>query len=147
MRIRTIPMLAVSAVIAGGCGGSGGSSPTSARPAAPVSLSVFVSDSRVSVSPTSVGAGPVVFVVTNQSREAEALAIMPAGTTRTLARTAPINPQGTTQVSVDVKPGTYTIATAPHGTQAQRSLPAAIRPASIHIGRARSSADNQLLQP
>ena len=117
------------------------------RPPSPVNLTVYVNDSRVSVSPASVGAGTVVFIVTNQARHAESLAISAAGGS-TLASTAPINPQGTTQVSVNFKPGEYTIATAPHGrTDAELSQTPPIRPASIRIGRQRASSGNQLLQP
>ena len=148
MRIRTIPMVTASALVLCACGSSGGTSPSEPRPPAPVSLAVFVNDSRVSVSPARVGAGPIVFIVTNQSRHAEALSISPAGTSQTLARTAPINPQGTTQVSVDVKPGVYTIATAPRGaTLAQLTEPSSIRPALIRIGSERPSSAAELLQP
>jgi hypothetical protein len=96
-----------------------------------------------------VGAGPVIFVVTNQASHSEALAITrgPASS-HPLASTAPINPQGTTQVSVDFKPGDYTIATAAHGrTDAQLSRASSIAPASLHIGRKRANSSNSLLQP
>lgn len=146
MRIRTIGQLAATGLLVTACGTAGGKSPTAARPATPVNLTVYVNDSRVSVSPTSVGAGPVVFIVTNQASHAESLAISGQGGSR-LASTAPINPQGTTQVTVDFKPGDYTIATAVHGNDAQMSTPSSIRPASIHIGKVRASSDNQVLQP
>jgi hypothetical protein len=147
MRIGTIGQLAVGALVLSACGASGGRSPTVLRPPSPVNLTVYVNDSRVSVSPTRVGAGPVVFIVTNQASRAEALAISKTGGS-TLASTAPINPQGTTQVSVDFRPGEYTIATRPRGrTDAQLTRPSSIRSASIHIGRRRPSSSDQLLQP
>jgi hypothetical protein len=148
MHIRTIGILAASALAVSACGAAGGKSPTVLRPPTPVNLSVYVNDSRVSVSPTSVGAGPVVFVVTNQASHAESLAISASGKNNPLASTAPINPQGTTQVSVNFKPGDYTIATAPHGTtDASLSHPSPIRSASIHIGHQRQSSSGDLLQP
>ena len=147
MRIRTIGQLTVTALAVTACGTAGGKSPTEYRPATPVNLTVYVNDSRVSVSPTSVGAGPVVFIVTNQASHAEALAITGNGGSQ-LASTAPINPQGTTQVTVNFKPGEYTIGTAHSGaTDAQLTEQSSIRAASIHIGRARASSSNQLLQP
>ena len=109
MRIRTIGQLAVTALVLTACGSAGGKAASVLRPPSPVNLTVYVNDSRVSVSPTSVGAGPIVFIVTNQASRAEALAISKAGASQTLASTAPINPQGTTQVSVNFKPGEYTI--------------------------------------
>lgn len=146
MRIRTIGQLALTALVVSACGSAGGQSPSVARPANPVNLTVYVNDSRVSVSPAQVGAGPITFIVTNQASHAEALAISMGGST--LASTAPINPQGTTQVSVDFKPGRYTIATGDQGrNEAQLSKQSSIRPASIHIGRQRASSSNSVLQP
>ncbi|MHB1570172.1 MAG: hypothetical protein ACYC0H_13340 [Solirubrobacteraceae bacterium] len=99
------------------------------------------------MSPSRIGAGPVVLIVTNQARSAESLAVTDAGGA-TVASTAPINPQGTTKLSIDVSPGDYTIATAPRGrTDAQQSVPSRIRPARLRIGRERPSSGNQLLAP
>jgi hypothetical protein len=90
----------------------------------------------------------VVFIVTNQASNAEALSISRSGHGGVVASTAPINPQGTTQVSVDFRPGDYTIGTsAQGGTDAALSVAPPIRPASIHIGHPRTSSSNQLLQP
>jgi hypothetical protein len=148
MRFRSIVILGASTLALSGCGSAGGKSPTKPTPATPVNLTVYVNDSRISISPTEVGAGPVVFIVTNQASHAEALAISATGHQQPLASTAPINPQGTTQVSVNFKPGDYTIATAAHGeTDAQRARPSNIAPASLHIGRARPSASGSLLEP
>jgi hypothetical protein len=146
MRVSVIGVVGTCLLITA-CGSSGGRSPTKLRPPSPVNLSVFVNDSRISVSPRSVGAGPVVFIVTNRASKAESLAISKSGATSPLASTAPINPQGTTQVSVNFQPGQYTIATAPHGNEAQLTEPGSVRSASIHIGRERPSASNQLLAP
>ena len=135
-----------TAVAVAACGSTGGKSAEVLRPPSPVNLSVYISDSRVAVSPTSVGAGPIAFIVTNQGSESHALAISDGA--RTLATTAPINPQGTTQVTVNVRPGTYVIAAARHGsTEAQQSLGSSIAPAFIHVGRERPSSSNQVLQP
>jgi hypothetical protein len=146
MRRTTIGILVAGAVAVSGCGTSGGTLPTASRPAVPVNLTVYVNDSKVSVSPTSVGAGTVVFVVTNQASHAEALTISTADGSQTLASTAPINPQGTTQVSVDFKQGDYTIATVPRGsTDASLANPTSIAAASIHIGPERPSSNNHLI--
>ncbi len=148
MGIMRIGLLGATVLVVCACGSSGGGSPTAPTPPSAINLAVYVNDSRVSVSPASIGAGPVVFVVTNQASHAEALAISTSGGSETVASTAPINPQGTTQVSVNFKPGDYTIATAPHGsTDASLSQPSSIRPASVHVGLARPSASNDLLAP
>jgi hypothetical protein len=148
MRIRIILILGTTALALSACGSTGGKSPTQARPATPINLSVYVNDSKVSVSPSAVGAGPVNFIVTNQANQSESLAISKSGDNHPIASTAPINPEGTTQVSVNFKPGDYTIATAPRGTtDASLAQPSSIRAASIHIGRERPSSSNDVLQP
>jgi hypothetical protein len=146
MRIRIIGIVGACAVVAG-CGSAGGTAPTQPRPPSPVNLTVYVNDSKVSVSPSNVGAGPVVFIVTNQATKSEQLAISRTGHSSPIASTAPINPQGTTQVSVNFRPGDYTIATQRRGTDAQLSEQSTIRSASIHIGRERPNGSNELLQP
>jgi len=138
--------MAMTAVTMSACGSTGGKSAAFLRPPSPVNLSVYINDSRISVSPGSVGAGPIVFIVTNQASHAEALTVSDGA--RTVATTAPINPQGTTQVTVDTRPGRYTIAAAPHGaSDAQLTQSSPIAPATVRVGRHRPSSSNQLLSP
>lgn len=137
-------MLAGTALAVSACGSSSPAA-TTPRPPAPVNLTVFIDNSRVSVSPTIVGAGPVEFIITNQASKAESLAILPAGASagQPLASTAPINPQATAQITVNFSsPGKYSVATG--GGSGSSS---GIRAASIHIGAKRASSDNELLQP
>lgn len=148
MRMRIVLILGATAVAVSACGSAGGQSPSQARPPTPVNLTVYVNDSKVSVSPRAVGAGPVVFIVTNQASQSESLSISRSGQGHPIASTAPINPEGTTQVSVNARPGEYTVATAARGsTDADLATPTSIRAASIHIGRERASSANDVLQP
>lgn len=138
-------MLALAMGALAGCGG-GKHFADNSRPATPVNVSVYIDNSRISVSPTSVGAGPVVFVVTNQASRAEALTLKPAAGGGTVASTAPINPQATSQFTVDFnKQGGYTLATRASNDTALTGT--TIRSASLHIGKARPNANNALLEP
>jgi hypothetical protein len=142
---RTIAMLAGTALVVSACG-STAPAIVNPRPAAPVNLTVFIDNSRVSVSPSTVGAGPVEFIITNQASQTESLAVLPAGTSagQSLANTGPINPQGTAQVTVDFShAGRYAVATGGGGAGSGSGIRAAV----IHVGHQRSSSDNQLLQP
>jgi hypothetical protein len=120
-------------------------------PPTPVNLTVYISDQRVSVSPSSVGAGPVVLIVTNQASTARSLTVLPAGASaaQPIADTGPINPQATAQLTVNLNtPGAYTFGTGATGsTEAAAALPTGVRPAVLRVGRARPSGSNALLQP
>jgi hypothetical protein len=138
-------MLAVSALAVSACG-STSQGATTPRPPAPVNLTVYIDNHRVSLSPSSVGAGPVAFIITNQASRAESLAILPAGSAagQALANTGPINPQATAQVTVNFSsPGAYSLSTG--GGQA--SPGSSIRSAKLTVGKARPNSNNQLLQP
>ena len=134
-----------------GCGSTGGSNPVKPRPPTPVNLTVYINNSRVSVSPNTVGAGPVVFIVTNQAKSTLSLSISQAGfgSGSALANTGPINPQATATVTVDFKdPGDYTVDTSSGGSsQATQALPSGIQAATVHVGPPRPNGSNQLLQP
>jgi len=148
----TIGIVAISVLALTGCGGSGSAHfANRPRPPFPINLTVYINDARVSVSPQSIGAGPVHLIVTNRARTAESLRVLALGAAPTdaLADTGPINPQATAEVSVDVSnPGEYVVATAtPGGSEAAVATPGSIQPASLHVGPPRPNATNQLLEP
>jgi hypothetical protein len=147
MRTTTAALVTVSAVALAGCGG--GKFANKPRPPTPVNLTVYINNQRVSLSPQSVGAGPVVFIVTNQADNSESLTVRPADRTgAALANTGPINPAGTAQVTVDFRSGEYTVSTSrTGGTDAALASRAPIAPARLHIGPPRPSASDALLQP
>jgi hypothetical protein len=149
MRRRTIATLSVTVVAVSGCG-SGTQFANKPRPPAPVNLTVYVNDAKVSISPNSVGAGEIIFIVTNQGRKTESLSIHPSGDpSQSLASTGPINPQSTAQVTVVLHgPRDYTIAAGKAGTsQAAVASPSSIQPGKLHVGKPRASASSALLQP
>jgi hypothetical protein len=150
MRRIKIGIVALAAFGATACGG-GTHFANLPRPPSPVNLTVFIDNQRVSVSPTSVGAGPIVFIVTNQASSAESLSVLTAGAgaSQSLASTGPISPQATAQVTVNLNtPGDYSVAITPSSsTEAGAATPSGIQPAVIHIGKPRASASNQLLSP
>jgi hypothetical protein len=149
MRTRTFATLTVTVVALSGCGSSDHFA-NKPRPPAPVNLTVYVNNARVSVSPDSVGAGQIIFIVTNQASKTESLTIHPAGNpAQALASTGPINPQATAQVTVELHgPRDYTIAAGKSGTsEAAAASPSPIQPGRLHVGKPRPSASNALLQP
>jgi hypothetical protein len=147
-RGTTAGVLVIAAVGVAACGG-GQHYANLPRPPSPINLTVYIDDQRVSVSPASVGAGPVELIVTNQASNAESLTVLPAGVaaSQPLADTGPISPQGTAQVTVNLKtPGDYKVGTSP-SSDAAAATKTGIEAATLHVGRPRPSASDQLLQP
>ncbi len=143
-RIRSwapVPFAACALGLAG-CGGSG--DPAASLPSPPSSLgvSVLITGVGVVASPSSFGAGPVLLTVTNQAGSSQSLQLS-RGRGAVLARTAPLNPQGSTQLSVVLRRGHYTLSTRSRGPTATH----AIRPQTIIVGRTRPSSGSSLLTP
>ena len=142
----TIGWLAVTALIACGCGNTTRYA-NKPRPASPINLTVYVGNNHVSVSPASIGAGPVVFEVTNQSGRAESVSVASTGGS-SLASTGPINPQATAQVAVDLARGEYQVsASSSGGSDASQAQSGTLAPGRVHVGAPRPGAGGTLLSP
>ena len=141
-------LVAIAVVLGVSACGSAGS-PAASRPAPPdpIVVSAYVSPTGVRVSPSHFGAGPILLTVTNQSARAVALRIQRGA--HAVARTAPLNPQGVTQLKVDLGRGAYSLLAARAGrrTDAQRTLPSHLIGARLRVGRPRPSSGASLLQP
>jgi hypothetical protein len=125
-----------------GCGGSGGSYANASRPPAPVSISVYVTDGRVAISPSRVGAGPVTLLIANESsRSHDVTLTAPAGGSGSCvvddASSGPINPQGNARVQLPLVEGVCDV-----GVSDGRPPPA-----RLVVGAARPSAQQDLMQP
>jgi hypothetical protein len=134
--------LAVAVVLAvGGCGSGSADYKNDPRPPGPIVITGYISDQRVSVSPRSLGAGPISLIVTNQTGTAQRVTVESAGVTGSgpgiKQVTAPISPRDTATLKVDVKPGSYSVHVGGD----------AIRAARLEVGAQRASAQNDLLQP
>jgi hypothetical protein len=150
MRIQTIAVLAVTAAGVTGCGSAGSAAASRPNPPPPITLSAFVGGDTVRVSPSRFGAGPVLLTVADQSPRAIALVVTRSGSGRALARTAPINPEGVTQVKLDIGPGTYTVAAllhSRHGAARTDSSRSAALTTTLHVGPERTSGAGQVLEP
>ena len=134
--------LAVAAVlVVAACGSNSADYKNDPRPPSPIVITGYISDQRVSVSPRSLGAGPISLIVTNQTATAQRVTLESAGATGSgpgiKQVTAPISPQDTATLKVDVKPGSYSVHVGED----------AIRAARLKVGPQRASAQNDLLQP
>jgi len=149
MRACTIVVCGALALGVAGCGSSSQTAAAVATPPDPVNVSALIGPGRVSLSPTRVGAGPILLTVTNQSAHAESLVVMAGSSSHVLARTAPINPQGSTQISVRLRRGSYelTAASVVSKTDAQRSRQSGTPGITLRVGSARSGGGSAMLTP
>jgi hypothetical protein len=135
------PLAVTGALVLSGCGSSSADYKNDPRPPGPIVLTGYIDDQRVSVSPRSLGAGPISLIVTNQTAAAQRVTLESAGATGSgpgiKQVTAPISPHDTATLKVDVKPGSYSVHVAGD----------AIRAARLKVGPERASAQNDLLQP
>ena len=135
------PLAVAGALALSGCGSSSADYNNDPRPPAPIIITGYIDDQRVSVSPRTLGAGPISLIVTNQTGASQRVTLESAGATGTgpgiKQVTAPISPQDTATLKVDVKPGSYSVHVGGD----------AIRAARLRVGPERESAQNDLLQP
>jgi hypothetical protein len=142
-RTAAVAALGIAVALVAGCGGGSNSDyKNNPRPAAPVVITASVSDKSVSVSPRSFGAGPIRVIVTNQTSAAQKVTLEtdsgPATSSPCIKQqTAPISPQDTATLQLDVKPGRYSVHVDG----------GSIRAAKLQVGKERASAQNDLLQP
>ncbi len=136
-----VSLVVAVAFAVGACGSSSADYKNDPRPPATIIITGYISDQRVSVSPRSFGAGPLSLIVTNQTSSSQRVTLESAGATGSgpgiRQVTAPISPQDTATLKVDVKPGSYSVHVGA----------AAIRAARLKVGPERESAQNDLLQP
>lgn len=141
-----LAVLSFAAVLVTGCGGDS-SYDNKLRPPSAINVTAAITKSSVSLSPSELGAGPVVILVSNQSDASQVATIevnelqsnpgrkKTSGLSQT---TGPINPQDTAQIKIVVKPDTtYTLKTDDD----------AIEPAQLQVGEERPSSQNDVLTP
>jgi hypothetical protein len=135
-RTAVIGILGLTALMVSGCGGSTGTFKNNPRPPAPINVTGFVSNSRVTVSPSSFGAGPINLYVTNSASQSISLTVRDAKGS-SVAALQSVNPDTPGEVKFDIAPGDYQVTASQPG----------IRSAELHVGKKRSSASNAVLQP
>jgi hypothetical protein len=111
------------------------------RPPAPINVAAAIDNERVRVSPRSFGAGPVVFIISNQSGlpqevtfETDELGGDSGGIRRSSGRIAA---RSTGSLKVNAHEGTYRLSASSSG----------IRAAAVEVGEPRPSSQDELLLP
>jgi hypothetical protein len=131
----TVLAVALTAAAAG-CGATGRYADHE-RPPQPATLTGSINGSRVRLSHTSVGGGPLTILIANLTDRPQKLTFETAGRGPGIRSSATIPAAGTGQMSVDAKRGAYELGVH------DRS----VRAASLKVGAQRPSAQNELLSP
>jgi hypothetical protein len=133
----------VVAVLAAGFAACGADSDyqNKPRPPSPINATVAIDGKRVRVSPGTFGAGPVVFIISNQSTSAQKVTFetdeLGAAHGGIKASTPTIGPRSTGQLKVDAAQGSYTLSASTGD----------ITPANVEVSARRRSSQNDLLLP
>lgn len=127
----TIGVLLVAA-LASGCAGNE-SYPNNPKPPATLTVSVFVGEDAIAVSPKPFGAGPIRFIVTNQTGVLQKVLF----STDQFDREVPVGSGQTANFKQTVEPGDLSISTSDSAADAE----------TITVGPKRESAQQDLNQP
>lgn len=137
MRRTVAAACGICALAVVGCG-SNDDYKNADRPPSPITVTAFISDTAVSVSPAKFGAGPVNLIITNQSGSAQRVTFETGGDAAGFRQqTGPINPGAPATLKADV----------PKGQAVVKVNGAGIRSAKVTVSAERTTAQNELLQP
>src|SRR4051794_35503118 len=137
-RTRAVSILFAGGLLVAGCGG-GSHFKNETRPPVPVQLTGVVTDRGVQISPSKVGAGPVIITVSNQTTSSHTLTLEGNGTTDSVG---PVNPMGTGKLQQTLKPGSYTLKAG-----SQQATATEIAPGHVTVTRERPNSSSDLLLP
>ena len=139
-RTRTAALLAVvvGALAFSGCGDDDDFE-NNPRPPIPVQLSGVITDSEVSVEPRSIGAGPIVLLVDNQTDQAHTVTLDGPGGREEVG---PINPQTTGRIQHNLEQGSYEVRAG-----SDEAVDEEIQPAKLDVGPKRPSSSGDVLLP
>jgi hypothetical protein len=110
------------------------------RPPVPLETTGVITDSQVTVSPSSFGAGPILLTISNQTPESHTVTLK--GGDISPERVGPINPGDSATIQKTVPEGSYEVA-----AESKEGVFSEIEPADITVGAPRGTASDDLLLP
>ncbi len=140
IRIGALASGVASVAVLAGCGGGGKDFADQPRPAAPVQLTGVINKQGVQISPSRIGAGPVIISVSNQTGAPHTLTL--DGGTGAPLRSAPIAPTDVGSIQTTLEPGDYTVKAG-----SAKAVVKELRPAHLVIGPKRPDSNDQLGLP
>ena len=140
VRRRALVLVAALSCGVSACGGGGDDYANKPRPATPINVTAAISTKKVSVSPKTFGAGPIVVIISNQTDVPQILVLetqeLGGSKPGLRVRSNPIGPRDTGTMKVDVREGTYEL-----------SARGGVKAANLEVSGDRTSAQQELLEP
>jgi len=136
-RLAAVLMAGAVAVVVTGCGED--DFENKPRPAVPVELTGVIQEDKVTVSPSKVGAGPILITVSNQTHAAHTVTLEGESIRE---RVGPVNPLDTATIQKTLRQGSYEVRAG-----SQRAVAREIKPADLTIGKPRKNSSGDLLLP
>jgi hypothetical protein len=130
-------MAGALALLVVGCGGE--DFENRPRPPVPVELTGVIQEDKVTVSPSKVGAGPILITLSNQTDAAHTVTLEGESVRE---RVGPVNPLDTATIQKTLEQGSYEVSAG-----SERAVEREIRPATLTIGRPRKNSSDELLLP
>jgi hypothetical protein len=137
-RVAILCTITATALVVAGCGGEDDFE-NKPRPPKPVQLSGVITEREVTVSPDSVGAGPVIITFSNQTEQSHTIKLEGEQVTEEVG---PVNPLDTATIQRTLKPGSYTVKAG-----SEEAIPRPIGNATLDVGPPRRSSSDELLLP
>jgi hypothetical protein len=109
------------------------------RAPVPIELTGVIQPGRVTVSPRSVGAGPVMITISNQTDDPHSVTLSGGSVEQ---RVNNVGPSDTTTIRRTLAPGTYEVSAGEAAAVAKE-----IRPASLKVGQERPSSSTDVSLP
>ena len=140
IRAGALPALCAAGFALAGCGEDDFANEP--RPPTPKQLTGVITEEKVTVSPNSLGAGPVVITVSNQTEQPHTITLESADGGTIREQSSPINPLDTATIQRTLTPGAYEVRAG-----SAQAVAREINPAQLRIGPARKSGSDELLLP
>jgi hypothetical protein len=110
------------------------------RPPVPIELTGVIQSKKVTLSPSKVGAGPVLLTISNQTDEEHSVIL--SGGSRADAVVEGVQPTGTATIQRTLAPGTYEVRAG-----SDVATPKEVEPATLKVGAERPSSSTDLSLP
>jgi hypothetical protein len=135
--MRACAGLAIAAAIVAGCGED--DFKNEARAPIREALTGVIQDDKVTVSPSTIGAGPVEITISNQTKAVHTVTLEGESI---VERQGPVAPGDTLTIQKTLDQGSYEVRAG-----SRKAVPKEIRPAVLRIGKERQNSNNDLLLP